>query len=510
MFKSNVLKKFRVDNFLFFVLSLWIFLSLYLTFSNPTIGISDMFWFIERANTLSLHSSKYWVDGFYPLGYPVLLKIISNIFGDYLIGGRIISLFSGMIGVIFIYLITKEIFGNFSSKIATLLLILNPFYLKFSTISSTDIPSASFLILATYLFILYLKKREGKFLFLSGVALGFSYMIRYTALTVLPVFIIFSFLSVDENRFMTGYKSILKFLGGFFLISFPQLMLSMIYKGNPFYNLQAQNVYFGIFGNKNWGLHMDEARKITGIFQIVRKYPLPFFNNWGLNLIHSFKIEFLKFFPFLLSPFGIYFSFKREFKKSLFLFLIFIFFTFSISMAFPSGRLLLPSLMILSIFSGVAFGKILKFKMKEVALILIFLFTFYSYIFPILKNPISKFDKIKIEVSKVLHKNGMKKADEVLSFSFEYYDLKRKTKDRFKIPWYYQGFKGFKSLKDIYDFMRKDGEKFFLFDRNAPYTVKGVRGFWPFKKKELKRYFTFIATIEGFAFIYKIKGAMQQ
>ena len=111
-----------------------------------------------------------------------------------------------------------------------------------------------------------------------------------------------------------------------------------------------------------------------------------------------------------------------------------------------------------------------------------------------------------MKVAEIISKKGVK-PDEVLSFSFEYYDATKKTKDRFKIPWHDEkNFIPYKSVKDIAKRMKENGEKILIYDERATFNVLGLNDFWPPDERELKKYFIHVATVSNNIKIYQLKN----
>src|SRR5262249_41187810 len=111
-----------------------------------------------------------------------------------------------------------------------------------------------------------------------------------------------------------------------------QLALSFLVKGNPLYNEQVLNVYFGMFGNQNWGLNAYSSRSpdIT-LTSLVAKHPAIFLRNWYHNLLNVPRLDLVQYPLMLFSFAGILFSLKHRAVYSIIflLFLVFVAFTAS-------------------------------------------------------------------------------------------------------------------------------------------------------------------------------------
>ncbi len=77
------------------ILIAWFGYAAYLFSQNPAVLLSDVFGFIVRAQQLSLVDASVRVHGFYPFGYPLLLRAAFAVTGDYEAAGRLISVIAG-------------------------------------------------------------------------------------------------------------------------------------------------------------------------------------------------------------------------------------------------------------------------------------------------------------------------------------------------------------------------------------------------------------------------------
>jgi len=230
-------------------------------------------------------------------------------------------------------------------------------YLRQAVISGTDMPGAVMLLICILFLCRYSHSNELKYLIAAGGAIGIGYLVRYTALTVVPAVLLWLWI---RNKKITSWKHRLQrcliFLGGFILLASPQLVSSFVVQGNPLYNLQARNVYFGMFGSENWGLNMPAAGSISSLSEVILAHPREFLSNWFSNLLRVPGLNLVQFPLIAVSFAGLVFSFMRPQSRdrSVLLSFVLMAFTAAICMAFPNARLLLFSTIILCIFA--AFG----------------------------------------------------------------------------------------------------------------------------------------------------------
>lgn len=513
-------RRLRIDVIAYAAIGAWVVLASYISVANPTIGISDMFAFIANAENLHLSSSAAWVNGFYPFGYPLLLKGMFLITGDYVLAGRILSLVFASIGLLVVFRMASSFAGEMVALLAVVICATNPVYLDHATMSGTDMPAAVLLMVGAHQLCRWGKAGRMSRLLAAGGAIGCAYLVRYTALVVMPAMMLWLLLRESPPvSWKRRASQVLLLLGAFLLVASPQLVLSAVHKGNPFYNSQAQNVYFGMFGEGSWGLKMHEARAVTSIADVVLRHPGAFLRNWYWNMLNVPGLDLVQF-PFTLVAFAaILFSFKddRLEGQNLLLALLFLAFTSAICMAFTSARLLLFGGMVLAVFSAyglfaflpehfrLAFSR--AFPVRIPFLLVVVVWLLWNYVRPAVAHPLSEYDRNRIHVSQALAAEGSGRASEVLSLSFDYYDATKPTKDRFCIPWYGANFEPYDSVGDIAQRMQTAGQRYFVYDERAPRSVRELRKIWPFEEEDLNTYFHPIAVFDDTVRVYRLRNA---
>jgi 4-amino-4-deoxy-L-arabinose transferase-like glycosyltransferase len=500
----------------YLLIAVWTAAVLYISIKNPTVGISDMFGFIPRAESLSFKSLSPWVNGFYPLGYPVVLRSLSVVTGDYVIAGRVVSLICGVVALVVAARLSGLIFGTPGAIAAVLVCITNPLFIRYSTISSTDMPAATFLIVGVYMVCRYELTGRLRLLLTAGAAIGVAYLVRYTALTVVPAALVFLWLQ-PEGSWKSRVVCTGVFTLGFLIMAAPQLLLSAIAHGSPFWNLQAQNVYFGMFGDGNWGHNMADARSINSLSEVILQQPVLFLRHWYYNLLRAPNLKLVQFPLHLLAWGGLLFGLrhKRSRTCALLLILVLVAFTAAICMAFPNERLLLFPALILSLTAGyavVAFIPVrlstafsISLPLRAPLLVVLGFWLGWNYVRPAILHPLPEYDRTRIEVSKVLGAQGVERSSSVLSLSFDYYDMTKRTKDRYALSWYATGFEPYQSVQDVAERMRKAGQRYLVFDKRAPHNVRGLNSIWPFDPTQMAEYFDHISTLSGSVHVYRVR-----
>lgn len=508
--------------------------AIYLSAANPTICSSDMFGQIQRAEGLSLSVTCNWVNGFYPFGYPLLLRLASSLSVDYVFAGRAISLVFGIVGLLAVWSLSRYLFSPWVALLATVFCVTNPSFMQMSISSGTDMPCASLLALGAYLLCLFAVTDRLGFLIGGGIAVGAAYLFRYNALSVIPAVVIWLLVRPGPSslRKRARFQQILVLIGTFVLIASPQLVLSYLLQGNPFYNLHYKNVLFGALGSRNFGLNWHATSASAGsMLDMITLYHDEILRNWYKNflVLHGSILPFplgLLWLPGLLVALRP----PRLAGPVALIALILIAYDSAVSLTFLNQRFYLYSSMLCAIFaaSGAIFFTPRKIRLafssavplRVPLLVALCLWLFAHYTVPKLIEPLSVYDKSRIEVSKALARLGMRNSNEALTFWFDYYDMRKPTKDRLSISWYSPLSRPYKSIEDIAQRMRKAGQKFLVFDHRAPDTVPGLsRASWPFDKKllssrcwpfdeaELNKFFDLVASFPPSVKIYRLKKA---
>ena len=155
----------------------------------PTGYIFDEVYYAKNANSLIRNGVELNAQGqaefivHPPLG-KWLIGIGIKIFGNDEFGWRISAAVIGTLSVVLIYLITKELFKSvFLSNIAAALMALDGLALVMSRVALLDIFLMFFILLAFY----FLIKND---LWLSGVAIGLAAATKWSAIFLIPFFIL--------------------------------------------------------------------------------------------------------------------------------------------------------------------------------------------------------------------------------------------------------------------------------------------------------------------------------
>jgi len=261
-------------------------------------------------------------DGFYNLGYPLLLSLARPFTSDNpFLAARLIAALSGALLLGAAWWLARRMLGRGPSLLALLMLGLSPLVVEYALYIGTDMPFAALSALAVALLMsiannklqISAQQREqstiynpsttlraglqSAILVAAGVAAGAAFLIRHPGLLLLP----FGYLSIWLQRdkgaevgmpwggqrlfyaLRTTRYAWLLFTIAFLLTISPQLYVNLRDTGAPLYNQQAKNVWQAVFGDGDWG-RWGEAKNGISLGEVIAQDPRRFLVNWWINL----------------------------------------------------------------------------------------------------------------------------------------------------------------------------------------------------------------------------------
>ena len=215
-----------------------------------------------------------------PIGGPVLHAVLSLVFGDAFVIGKLISLFSGTGIVFFSYYIIKNIFNSRVALLGQLFIAFNPI-LQLQSIQALNELFPVFLIVASLYFITK-KNLKLSDIIISGALLGGAFMVRYQALAVIIAMIIFLLIRNRKIRLNLSHGMVI--LAFFLIVCSPLLVYNytthgVLLDGNPnFYLVQLQK-----YQTPEWREKMTESIDGNSMKSILLDFDL-FLKNYFYNL----------------------------------------------------------------------------------------------------------------------------------------------------------------------------------------------------------------------------------
>ncbi|HEX5315113.1 MAG TPA: glycosyltransferase family 39 protein, partial [Candidatus Kapabacteria bacterium] len=237
---------------------------------------NDVFPLRWQAEHLSLHHPETFYDGFFPIGYPLLLRLAS------LTGNPVLTLMLLQIAVAVLYvLVARRVLQMVLDPEAALLalpLVLFVPQIAGNVLSVTPDFAAALCSLAAFFFIAHASRmvqNTRRYIFFAGVSMGIGYLFR-THIIVLSLSCALALLIFEDGRRL---RAALWFCAGVTPFVFMQGLLQ-IWSGHGFFeNAQAFNIWRTMYG-MDW----NNPVAIGGMtaFDVIRENPRVFFAAyWG-------------------------------------------------------------------------------------------------------------------------------------------------------------------------------------------------------------------------------------
>ena len=178
----------------------------------------------------------------------------------------------GLLGGIYVWKWSKELFKNNASGILSLTLYcFFPLVLGYSKVTNLDITTTVFFFIAAYYFWKYYKTNEKKFILLTGLFIGLAVMTKPSAFMILPSIFIIGMFCVWKSRFK--FKEFMWFMIKICGIASLVFLAVHSFDWHPIYDLNDP-LYIG-----------GEARSEEKLDKIVNQLPFPTVAKFALTKI---------------------------------------------------------------------------------------------------------------------------------------------------------------------------------------------------------------------------------
>lgn len=169
------------------------------------------------------------VPNFWQHGYLFMGANFDNYHNIFITGRFAILLLSILLGI-FVYIWSSKLYGRISGLASLTLYVFSPNIIAHSGLVTTDLGVSAFSLMAVYFYWKFNREQFLKYLLLSGIFLGAALLSKFSALVMIPIFIILAALEgINENgRFE---KEPLVFLIPIFLIAVLEINLAYYFKG---------------------------------------------------------------------------------------------------------------------------------------------------------------------------------------------------------------------------------------------------------------------------------------
>lgn len=214
-----------------------------------------------------------------PPGYSALLALASSFTGDHFTSGKWLSLLMALLSGLTAFHLLRRLFGYRPALLALPIILLSGEFTKYSIQATTDVP---FLFVCVAVMLILTQDDLGVWprTILTGVLSGAAYLIRYNGVfLVVPCFVWIMARAGPERSLSNRLKMAAVYLLSFLLIVSPWLWLNYLHRGSPFFNTNARDIAFAIYGYSQ-GFH--------SIRDILTHDPATFVRRYSHNVATTF------------------------------------------------------------------------------------------------------------------------------------------------------------------------------------------------------------------------------
>lgn len=210
-------------------------------------------------------SSKSFYTSYLPT-LPLLIFLSYKLFGISDFAVRLIPSIFSLLSVIFLFLLTKKLWGNKAATLASLFFVFNPMFIYYSNIPIPDILVLSMMILSIYCYIRYQKERKVKNLIFLLVVVFLSGLMGWISIYLGPIFLLHSLIIKKFDRNILVLNTILLFT---VLLQFIHnfILSGHLLEGSMFSSLQKRLFEKSLsFGGEEFTV-LNYVRRQMNIFQ---------------------------------------------------------------------------------------------------------------------------------------------------------------------------------------------------------------------------------------------------
>jgi hypothetical protein len=185
-----------------------------------------------------------WVHPIYAVGYRLALRGMFEVVGDYAMAGKIISLFGSAISLYSVWRLGSLVSGSEWVGIGVMCFTaINRTFLLWGTTPNTDLIAWGFALAGTYVFLrssLNGEDRSCGDALLSGLLLGFGFIMRYSVILVAMVTGAWFMICFVNSKCIPKMTNMLAYFLGFVAIASIQMIPAMIETGSPLTTITAK------------------------------------------------------------------------------------------------------------------------------------------------------------------------------------------------------------------------------------------------------------------------------
>lgn len=212
------------------------------------------------------------IENFHGPAYPIVLGIISFLFGDFFRAGVMLSILAASCTLFCLHALFRKLMTPESAFLGTLLIAVNPVFVQYSYSAGTDMMFFALVAGSAY-FLFRNSPRKNGDIALSAFLAGLAYLTRYNGLFVV-VAVPAVFLLVNPDQATWKKRTIVTglFLGTFFLTILPWGLYCLLERGSFFYNKNYLNIAYEMYakGSMSWDQYWYKASEtytsLPGVF----------------------------------------------------------------------------------------------------------------------------------------------------------------------------------------------------------------------------------------------------
>jgi 4-amino-4-deoxy-L-arabinose transferase-like glycosyltransferase len=197
-------------------------------------GDEGDFWVTARDIANGIYVPNLFEFGVY--SYPILSSVwqalIIKIFGATLWSWRFSSLAAGVLALIPIYFLARELYNRKVAVIGSFSMIFLPYFLAFARLGYNNIQTLFPIVLGAYWVYLGIKRNSVIYLLLAGMASGlgfYTYTAGRSAFVIIALFFLFLSIKKTPRSFVPLIKAMLTIGFGFMVIAGPHLFYGFVH-----------------------------------------------------------------------------------------------------------------------------------------------------------------------------------------------------------------------------------------------------------------------------------------
>lgn len=229
-----------------------------------------------------------WTSHFWPPLSSILIGFLSKFMSGFA-AGKLISILSSIVVLIFTYLIVIELINHKTTALLSQVFVaINPLFLLSSIQVENHMLDTSFFVGSFYFLIKLIKQPENNLnIIYLGLFVGLATLSRYTSYALIPLIAIVFIFFINKKYL---FKNSMIFIAMFLLVNAPWYYYNFIHNGSPLYTWQYMNIGSHVYPGDSKEWWWFKQANYSSISQIVAEYPNEYLKNFIKNLMISNKL----------------------------------------------------------------------------------------------------------------------------------------------------------------------------------------------------------------------------